>query len=250
MLKKHGKLIWVISLRLNVSNNSNFKLLLNLSERIEYITPVQYEEKLSHKIPDIIMLDMEGLPAQMLSKIKDKIDVIAFKAGQVSPPILAILAILGNYYLEKQKIYLHRNRIDKKNSTQVTMTQKSGSPSLFSPYTQVKKTNHEYHVLAEKTEKYLVNHLANDITLNMLACKMATNRNKLTKAFKAYFGTTVIKWLREKRMLKAQELLRNSNISTLEIAYQVGYNNPANFSTAYRQIFSKSPREERQIVLN
>jgi AraC-like DNA-binding protein len=104
--------------------------------------------------------------------------------------------------------------------------------------------------LAEKASQYLIQSLGEDIQLNDLAAKMGTNRNKITKAFNSYFGKSVIKWLREQRMAKAKALLLNTSIPISEVAYEVGYENPQNFSTVYRKIFSKSPRQERQSVTN
>ncbi|MFT5758693.1 MAG: transcriptional regulator GlxA family with amidase domain [Alteromonadaceae bacterium] len=107
-----------------------------------------------------------------------------------------------------------------------------------------------YYQLAQKTTQYLNKHLASNIQLNELAAKMATNRNKLSKAFNVYLGTSVIKWLREQRMNKARELLHHTNIPIQEVAYQVGYDNAGNFSSAYRQVFALSPRQDRQLVMN
>ncbi|PAJ74933.1 hypothetical protein CJF42_07600 [Pseudoalteromonas sp. NBT06-2] len=205
------------------------------------------------------MFYIEGLPIHMLSKIKNQtvinIDQLSYE----------MLSKLPNYYVKSQHVYLqcvyeylsfrvigqggrykvgmalHYKYVNKSNFSQISAYYNFNSINYV-----MNKNNSEYYKLAEKTEKYLIKHLSQEIQLNELAFKMATNRNKLSKAFKAQFGTTVIKWLRKQRMIKAQEMLRNSNISMQEIASQVGYVNAANFSTAYRQVFDKSPRKERQ----
>jgi AraC-like DNA-binding protein len=123
------------------------------------------------------------------------------------------------------------------------------NPSFFN-YLEVKNEFNPYYQLAQKTAQYLDNHLASNIQLNSLAAKMGTNRNKLSKAFNTYFGTSVIKWLRNQRMEKARELLRNTNLPIQEVAYQVSYDNAGNFSSVYRREFSLSPRQERQLVTN
>ena len=46
-------------------------------------------------------------------------------------------------------------------------------------------------------------------------------------------------------MKKAAELLCDISYKTYEIAYQVGYDNPKNFSRAFKQFYSVSPKEFR-----
>ncbi|WDE08826.1 helix-turn-helix transcriptional regulator [Thalassomonas viridans] len=101
-------------------------------------------------------------------------------------------------------------------------------------------------VLVEKTVAYLKPRLANEIKLAPLTRKMGTNRNKLNKAFKTYYGGTVIDWLRQQRMQMASELLVNSSLNILQISEKVGYQDSNNFSTAFKQKFNLSPRNFRE----
>ena len=71
--------------------------------------------------------------------------------------------------------------------------------------------------------------------------KLCTNRNKLNKEFKAYFGVTPFKWLREARLNKASQLLKETALPVSQISVQVGYCDSNNFSTAFRREFQKSP---------
>ena len=72
---------------------------------------------------------------------------------------------------------------------------------------------------------------------------MGTNRNKLNQGFKEVYGDTVFNVLRNARMTRAWSLLEKTDLSLSKIAFLVGYNNQANFTTAFRRQFGKTPKK-------
>ncbi len=102
------------------------------------------------------------------------------------------------------------------------------------------------HELAEKTANYLLKNLTHEINLIQLSREMATNRNKLSNAFKAHFGCTIFFWLREQRMLHASQLLTTTNKTILAVSHAVGYPDSNNFSTAFKRTYQLSPLQYRQ----
>lgn len=106
------------------------------------------------------------------------------------------------------------------------------------------------HALAEKTANYLNTHLSNEVNLDDLSREMMTNRNKLSKAFKGCFHTTMFVWLREQRMFYAVELLRSTSHSILNIAEKVGFTDSNNFSTAFKKKYELSPMQFRKELRN
>ena len=78
-------------------------------------------------------------------------------------------------------------------------------------------------------------------TIHELSIKCAINENKLQKGFKKLFGKTVFEHLTELRMERADKLLRCSDDSVTNIAYEVGYKNVSNFSTAFKRFYGYSP---------
>jgi AraC-like DNA-binding protein len=75
------------------------------------------------------------------------------------------------------------------------------------------------------------------------------NRNKLNRGFKELYGDTVFNVLRNARLSKAWLLLKQTDRSLSEIALSVGYNNQANFTTAFRKQFGKTPKTVRREVI-
>jgi signal transduction histidine kinase/DNA-binding response OmpR family regulator/ligand-binding sensor domain-containing protein len=79
-----------------------------------------------------------------------------------------------------------------------------------------------------------------------LASEIHLSESQLYRKLKAITGKSTAIFIRTVRLKKAKELLETSNLSISEIAYQVGFNDPAWFSRAFKEEFSKAPSEFRK----
>ncbi len=102
--------------------------------------------------------------------------------------------------------------------------------------------------LVHETCQFLQQRLDKKLNLDEIAISMGTNRSKLALLYKAVVGVSVFEWLREQRLLKAKKLLLNSELTIQEIGFEVGFENSANFSTAYKKYFHISPRFQRKLI--
>lgn len=100
--------------------------------------------------------------------------------------------------------------------------------------------------LVKDTCAYLDKHLDRKFMLVDIANLMGTNRSKLAATFKQVLGVSVFEWIREQRLQLAKKLLIESEMSVQQIACEIGYDSCANFSTAYKKRFKKSPSFERK----
>jgi AraC-like DNA-binding protein len=100
--------------------------------------------------------------------------------------------------------------------------------------------------LVDKTCEYLLKNLDKNLSLREIALEIGSNRSKLASAFKQITSYSVFEWLRIQRMSKARDLLIGTASGIANIALEVGYDNSANFSTAYRAFFGIAPSEERK----
>ena len=71
-------------------------------------------------------------------------------------------------------------------------------------------------------------------------------RSYFSQIFKEETGKTFVEYLTEVRMDKAKELLRSTDRMLYEIAEQVGYENPAYFTVAFKKQVGLSPRDYRK----
>ncbi len=70
--------------------------------------------------------------------------------------------------------------------------------------------------------------------------------SNVNKIFLKEVGITLNKYLKEKRIDHAKNLLVNTDIPLQEIAYSVGYNNYSNFSLFFKTQTQKTPAEYRK----
>lgn len=91
-------------------------------------------------------------------------------------------------------------------------------------------------VFTGKIEKYLDEHMADpQLSVDRIAKDMALSRASLYYKMNTAYGKGVAEVLEEKRMSKAEELLRSSSLSVLEISEKVGYSTSRYFSTRFKQ---------------
>lgn len=79
-------------------------------------------------------------------------------------------------------------------------------------------------------------------TLEGLAKEAGLSRRSLSAKFRTTFDMTVSDYIRRKRLEFARDALIHQSMTVAEAAYSVGYDNPANFATAFRRHFGHSPR--------
>ncbi|KAA6474109.1 helix-turn-helix domain-containing protein [Bacillus swezeyi] len=92
-----------------------------------------------------------------------------------------------------------------------------------------------------KAAELMVSRMDHPPTLLELARLVGLNDYKLKIGFKAYYGTTVYGYLRNKRMEHALDLLRNEKRNVTEAAFEVGYTNLSAFSKCFRETFGVIP---------
>ncbi len=89
----------------------------------------------------------------------------------------------------------------------------------------------------------LLSRLENPPSLLELAQMVGVSDRTLRRGFKELFGTTVLNYLIEKRMQRAQELLREGHLSVAEVANLVGYSHLSQFAGVFRRKFGITPSQ-------
>ncbi|TIH12703.1 AraC family transcriptional regulator [Marinifilum sp. JC120] len=88
-----------------------------------------------------------------------------------------------------------------------------------------------------------------NISLETIAELSGRSLSSFKREFKKIYNTTPARWIRERRMSWAEQLIRNSDKSITEISYESGYESLSHFSTLFRKNYGVTPREYR-IELN
>ena len=107
-------------------------------------------------------------------------------------------------------------------------------------------TGSQYKVQLKQAIRYIDEHYrSEDISLNRVAQEVDLSPNYLSAVFSQEMGTTFVEYLTAKRMEKARELLRSSDLRSGEIAAAVGYKDSHYFSFLFKKTQGCTPRDYR-----
>ena len=92
--------------------------------------------------------------------------------------------------------------------------------------------------------------VAHPISVNKLAADYGMSRAGLFRMFSRYLQTSPIRYLSNRRLELAAELLRNSSLRIKEIADRTGFRRARYFSGEFRKKYNLTPREYRKAFRN
>jgi transcriptional regulator GlxA family with amidase domain len=87
-----------------------------------------------------------------------------------------------------------------------------------------------------------------DITIKVLAEQFELSVRSLNRRFKEATGITPLSYLQKLRINEAKDLLKNSNLSTQEVANQVGYIDVSHFNRLFKRLLTVGPKKYRDMV--
>ncbi len=96
---------------------------------------------------------------------------------------------------------------------------------------------------------YLDSSLASEISLDDLADLAGLSPNYFLSAFKKATGQTPHRFLTEKRIAKACELLFNPQMPIVNVALAVGFSSQSHFTTVFRRFRNTTPASYRAQIL-
>lgn len=99
-----------------------------------------------------------------------------------------------------------------------------------------------------RLQEFLDSGQADHLAMSAIAQEIGCNTNTLQRQFRQTFGKTIFDYLRETRLQRAADALERDGISVGQAAELAGYNNQANFSTAFRRHFGIAPKWVRSKI--
>src|SRR6516225_12065812 len=120
-------------------------------------------------------------------------------------------------------------------------------------YTNIASEKPDYHgglpiARLRKVEDYVRVHLAESISIEKLAELTELSSFHFSRVFKQATGMTPLQFVIRERMLLAQQLIRETSRSLIEIALEVGYTNPSHFAQVFRRTAGMVPTEFRMLL--
>ena len=164
--------------------------------------------------------------------------------------LIQLMNVINKVYSMKKK----KNNTEENKSSYLLFNFKTDLYSFYS-MEELKEYMKELilHVSEEPEQKssivkdllqYLEWNYQYDITVNELAAhKYFVNPSYLSRLFKAETGMTFSKYLKELRMKKAAELLKESELKIGDVACCVGYNDVSYFIQTFKKQYSMTPEQ-------
>lgn len=86
-------------------------------------------------------------------------------------------------------------------------------------------------------------HYAEPLDLARLAAVAGLSKFHFQRLFKATYGITPAAHVSQRRVERAQDLLRATNLTVTEVCFAVGFSSLGSFSTRFRELVGESPSE-------
>src|SRR5580658_7937458 len=99
------------------------------------------------------------------------------------------------------------------------------------------------HVLVQlrRARDHADRHFAEPLNLEHLASVAALSKFHFHRLFTATYGRTPAAHLAERRIERAQDLLRSTNLSITEVCFSVGFSSLGSFSSGFTKIVGETP---------
>lgn len=110
--------------------------------------------------------------------------------------------------------------------------------------------NEVYNFHVRKSIEYTKNNYKKPLNLNYIAKHLGLNKCYFCNLFKKETGKTYSQFLNQVRTKKSKDLLVNTNLSTLEVALSVGYNNQNYYNMTFKRIAGTTPLKYRNMGVN
>ncbi len=123
--------------------------------------------------------------------------------------------------------------------------------SAYNPMQEGKRDSQivkSFKKLLESEFKGLLERNPNDgkLQVQYFAEKLSLHPNYLNAVIKSKTGRTVNDWISKRTISIAKSLLLNTNLSSKEIAYQLGFSEPTHFSRFFKKNTDQSPNSFRK----
>lgn len=89
-------------------------------------------------------------------------------------------------------------------------------------------------------------HYRETLTVAMLARAANLSTSRFYRVFKQDTGLSPHRYVTRLRMQRAEDLLRNTDLSIKEIAFEVGYNSEDRFVKVFKTFSGRRPSEHRR----
>jgi AraC family transcriptional regulator len=120
-------------------------------------------------------------------------------------------------------------------------------------YVQATKERPDFHSglpiwQLRKVQDYVRERLAEEITVEALAELVELSPFHFSRVFKQATGWSPLQYVTRERVTLAQQLIRETSRSLIDVGLEVGYNSPSHFAKVFRRVTGVTPTEFRRTL--
>lgn len=97
---------------------------------------------------------------------------------------------------------------------------------------------------------YVKEHFAESVAVSSLADHMAMSPQHFSRAFKETLGRSPVQYIQEHRVEESKRLLKQSNLSLVEVAERCGFSDQAHFSRLFKKYTLQTPKRYRELLFS
>jgi AraC family transcriptional regulator len=94
-------------------------------------------------------------------------------------------------------------------------------------------------------EDHVSEHLGDEISVETLAELVKFSPFHFSRVFKQTAGMSPLQFVTRQRITRAQQLIRETSRTLIQIALEVGYTSPSHFTKIFRRVTGVTPMEFR-----
>ncbi|MBQ7632418.1 MAG: substrate-binding domain-containing protein [Paludibacteraceae bacterium] len=95
---------------------------------------------------------------------------------------------------------------------------------------------------AERLKQVVEEHLTDpNLNVEFLSNMLHLSRTQIFRRVKAITGKGPLEYIRELRLMKADELLQTTDMTVQQVALELGFSNPSYFTKCYKELFGHLP---------
>ena len=193
--------------------------------------------------PDIVIMDI-NIP------IMNGLKVI--QAARVKHPQMAFVIVSGyddfSYCQQALRMQITDYLLKPVNYEEFGSCIDNLKISLFHQQAAAEPEQQEQRVITGLT-RYLQEHLAEDVSLSVLAEEFHLNAQYISQLFKSEIGVNFLAYLTNIRMEQAKKLLLSSSLSIAEVSEQSGYADYRVFTKVFKKNEGITPSQYRRDFL-
>ena len=202
--------------------------------------------------PQLMLRMAEEMDAsqEAIGMLQDRVDDLWSLSGWQRSAIMILVllvVILIVVWIGIRNVRKNRERIREQleQNARMVKQQQEQLNVLTQELAKTKEMQSSKEHFVEQIQSFIRQNIDNsELSVEDIQKNLGVSRTQLFRMTKATMGTTPIELIRHIRLHRAQEMLKNTELTVQEITYSVGFTSPSYFTKCYRQKFGHSPSED------